>query len=322
MNRKEFMSTISSVINDWKSTDFSFSQKDYVPGLDDANLTYGCGQEKKGIELNSCVLFVDIRNSVQLIKDKQDRTMGRLYSVFTHCMLLAARQEGGLVRNIIGDRVMIVFPQDHCCTKAVNCAITINHIATLIDKKIDNLEFKCGIGIDYGRMRVMKVGLVTKGAENDDNKGLVWVGYPANFASRLTDCANKEFTDIVYQVDAKFYYFNPLGSQSLIAPQPSGWIQQIKTLTAEELASSLDVTVVGYKTALTALKCLEPKSIKRIEKKYTYKPILVSEKVFDGYKRENPNANSIQNNWWHIQEREIRDIDFNVWGADLHWVLD
>lgn len=50
----------------------------------------------------------------------------------------------------------------------------------------------------------MKVGIVTKGAENDDNKGLVWVGYPANFASRLTDCANKEFTDIKYQVDATF----------------------------------------------------------------------------------------------------------------------
>ena len=140
MDRKEFMNTITNVINDWKNTDFSFLQKDYVPGLDDANLTYGCGQEKKGIELNSCVLFVDIRNSVQLIKDKQDRTMGRLYSVFTHCMLLAARQEGGLVRNIIGDRVMIVFPQDHCYTKAVNCAITINHIAQLINKKIDNLD--------------------------------------------------------------------------------------------------------------------------------------------------------------------------------------
>lgn len=108
------------------------------------------------------MLFVDIRNSVQLTKDKQDRTMGRLYSVFAHCVLLAAQEEGGFVRNIIGDRVMIVFPPEKCYTKAVHCAITINHIAMLIDKKIDNLEFKCGIGIDYGRMRVMKVGIVKK----------------------------------------------------------------------------------------------------------------------------------------------------------------
>lgn len=165
MSKKDFMTSIESVINDWKSTSFNFFPQQYVPGLDDSNLTYGNGQEKKGIEINTCVLFVDIRNSVQLTKDKQDRTMGRLYSVFAHCVLLAAQEEGGFVRNIIGDRVMIVFPPDKCYTKAVHCAITINHIAMLIDKKIDNLEFKCGIGVDYGRMRVMKVGIVKKGDE-------------------------------------------------------------------------------------------------------------------------------------------------------------
>lgn len=47
MNRKDFMASIDRVINDWNSTSFSFSQKDYVPGLDDSNLTYGDGQEKK-----------------------------------------------------------------------------------------------------------------------------------------------------------------------------------------------------------------------------------------------------------------------------------
>ena len=124
MSRKDFMTSIESVINDWKSTSFNFFPQQYVPGLDDSSLTYGNGQEKKGIEINTCVLFVDIRNSVQLTKDKQDRTMGRLYSVFAHCVLLAAQEEGGFVRNIIGDRVMIVFPPDKCYTKAVHCAIT------------------------------------------------------------------------------------------------------------------------------------------------------------------------------------------------------
>lgn len=322
MDRKEFMNVINGVIDDWKNTGFSFSQKDNVPGIDDANLTYGCGQEKKGIELNSCVLFVDIRNSVQLVKDKQDRTMGRLYSVFTHCMLLAAQQEGGFVRNIIGDRVMIVFPQERCFTKAVNCAITINHIAMLIDKKIDNLEFKCGIGIDYGRMRVMKVGLVTRGAENDDNKGLVWVGYPANFASRLTDCANKEFTDIVYLVEAQYYHYNYWGANSMIDPRPSGWYWGTREFSAEELMSSLEVKGNVTGTAFASGKCINPRSIKRVEKKYRYKPILVSEKVLNGYKQENPNAKSIQKDWWQKQERKIKDIDSEVWGADLHWAFN
>ena len=215
----------------------------------------------------------------------------------------------------------IVFPQDHCYTKAVNCAITINHIAILINKKIDNLDFKCGIGIDYGRMRVMKVGVVTKGAENDDNKGLVWVGYPANFASRLTDCANKEFTDIMYQVDAKFYHYNLWGDNTLFGFKPSGWYRETQKLTAEELAQSLVVKTVGYGSALTVSKCIDPVSIKQIKEKYKYDAILVSDAVYKGFKAENPKNKSILENWWKVQKRSIRDIEFDVWGTDLHWIF-
>lgn len=319
MNKKDFMASIDRVINDWNSTSFSFSQKDYVPGLDDSNLTYGNGQEKKGVEINTCVLFVDIRNSVQLTKDKQDRTMGRLYSVFTQCMLLAAQEEGGFVRNIIGDRVMIVFPPDQCYTKAVNCAITINHIATHINRKIDNLDFKCGIGVDYGRMRVMKVGVVKKGAENDDNKGLVWIGYPANFASRLTDCANKEFVDIVYKVDAKFYHHNYWGKNPFLDTRASGYYRNTKEFTADELAKSLSVRQLGMSNALYSNEFTEVQSIERVEKKFSYPSILVSEAVFNGYKKENPNANDIINEWWTEQVRKICDIDFKIFGTDLTW---
>lgn len=320
MNKKDFMASIDRVINDWNSTSFSFSQKDYVPGLDDPNLTYGNGQEKKGVEINTCVLFVDIRNSVQLTKDKQDRTMGRLYSVFTQCMLLAAQEEGGFVRNIIGDRVMIVFPPNQCYTKAVKCAITINHIATHINRKIDNLDFKCGIGVDYGRMRVMKVGVVKKGAENDDNKGLVWIGCPANFASRLTDCANKEFNDVVYRIDAYFYHHNYFGVNPFLDTRASGYYRETKDFTAEELAESLSVQQRGVNT-IVSNKFTSPISIQPISNKFTYSPILMSEAVFNGYKKENPNAKDIINGWWTEQVRKIRDIDFKIFGANLTWNL-
>lgn len=79
MSRKDFFKNIESVIDDWKDTSFTFIVKNDVPGLDDTSLTYGNGEEKKGIEINTCVLFVDIRNSVQLTKDKQVRTMGKIY---------------------------------------------------------------------------------------------------------------------------------------------------------------------------------------------------------------------------------------------------
>lgn len=317
MARKDFFNNIDSVIDDWKNTSFTFSFKDYVPGLDDNNLTYGNGDEKKGVEINTCVLFVDIRNSVQLTKDKQVRTMGKIYSVFTHCVLLAAQYEGGFVRNIIGDRVMVVFPPEDCFKKAVYCAITINHIAYLINKKFDNFEFKCGIGVDYGKLSVMKVGIQKKGAENDDNKGLVWVGYPANFASRLTDCANKEFTDIYYKVDGEFYEHNLLTGSYW--GRTSGYFRKTKRFTESELASELKVS--QYSQSIEISSCRKIYSLDKVEEKYTYKSILISDKVYQEYSKTVPDANDIRNGWWKKQTREIRDIEYDVLGADLTWTL-
>lgn len=318
MTRKDFFNRITDIIKDWKDSAFSFLPKNHVPGLDDNNLTYGNGQAKKGVDINTCVLFVDIRNSVQLTKEKQVKTMGKIYSVFTQCMLLAAQQEGGYVRNIIGDRVMIVFPPDNCYTNAVNCAITINHIAKIIGKQFNGIEFKCGIGIDYGKMSVMKVGIEKKGAENDDNKGLIWVGYPANFASRLTDCANKEFTYIRYYVDAEFYeyhYFN----NPLLGGKPNGWHRSKKIFTAEELASSLQPSQYGG--FLTTSLCKNVRTIERREVKYKYSPILISETVYLGLAKEKPNRPSIKNKQWRKENRGIPDLEFSVWGADLTWDL-
>ena len=75
MARKEFFNNITSVINDWKNTSFTFNPQKNVPGLDDKNLTYGNGEEKKGVEIETCVLFVDIRNSVQLTKEKHTKLL-------------------------------------------------------------------------------------------------------------------------------------------------------------------------------------------------------------------------------------------------------
>lgn len=192
MNIKDKLSEIKRDIKDVKELGFSYTSTKKVPSRQDTDLTFEKGKDKKGKEIETCVLFVDIRNSVQLNKRHSPDTMGKIYTAFTKSMLKIAQYHSGEVRNIIGDRVMIVFPTENCTENAVECAISINHISEIMNKVFSDVEFRCGIGIDYGKMRVIKVGIIRQGDNNVENKNLVWVGKPANIASRLTDIANKE----------------------------------------------------------------------------------------------------------------------------------
>lgn len=313
MSKKSFFETIDKMIEDWRTTSFTFYQKDYVPGVDpDKNLNYGDGENKKGVELNTCVLFVDIRNSVALTKEHQIRTMAKIYSVFTHCVLLAAQEEGGFVRNIIGDRVMIVFPPDGCYTKAVDCAMTIYQVALHINEKFSNIDFKCGIGIDYGKINVMKVGIKKKGVENDDNKGLVWIGYPANYASRLCDNANKTITDEYYHIEGEGVTFSLLGGPAIQPPK-----KKVRDYSKEDFLKAVHL----YDGALRLSMFARIDSFEAKSRSFEFEPILMSKQVYDGFAKDNPNRKSVKEGYWEVQEHSIRDIDFVIYGGRVTWDL-
>lgn len=168
-----------------------FVDTNKVPTVDD--LTFQRNSERKGAKLNTCVLFVDIRDSVQKNKDHRAQTLAKMYSCFVCGVLRISKHYNGHVRNIIGDRVMVVFDEDDCSNNAIECAGSIMCFCKdKMGKSLPNDTFKCGIGIHYGEMNVIKVGLTTLSPENSDYKNLVWIGEPANLASRLTDMAGKE----------------------------------------------------------------------------------------------------------------------------------
>lgn len=307
-NVQDLLSQVSADVDDIIQKDFTFIHVTEVPQVDDPGLTYESGKDKKGEEIDTCVLFVDIRNSVALNNESKTKTMGRIYTAFTKSVISAADKCGGQVRNIIGDRVMVVFPEADCYQNAVECAITINHIAQkIIDKKLQGHDFSCGIGVDFGRMRCIKVGKIKRGASNPDYKSLVWIGRPANMASRLCDNANKDVQMF------KVVYRKLLPKMGLVAPMSIlggnlEYRQITKVMTAEELTEL--VSTIGWSSIITISKQGKP------EKR---KPILVSKEVYDGYRKTCPDANSIKNKWWEVDERHIRNVDFKVYGADLHW---
>lgn len=301
------------MINDVRVKGFSYSTSLNVPSLSDCDLTYESGDAKKGKCIKTCVLFVDIRNSVELTRKHNSETMGRIYTAFTKGVLNAAREYNGYVRNIIGDRVMVVFPVRNCFVNAVNCAITINHISQMINEVFTSVDFHCGIGIDYGEMRVIKVGIERRGNENAENKGLVWVGKPANLASRLTDFAGKTIEDEFYNVTGEFYHCGSLGLPTFLSQPRKGWIKESRKLTAEQLANKLYYS----STNSLSISIHNISSFDKNTEQYKYSPILISDKVYSEYIKQNPQ----ESKHWKQETRGVKDISYKVWGANLHWRL-
>lgn len=169
-----------------------FQDTEHVPNVEVGSLTFPADNDRKGLNITTCVLFVDIRQSVKMNDEHHLDTLAKIYSSFIYSVLDIANNCGGYIRNIIGDRIMVVFDSKNCCINAVKCAAMIMSIAKdVISKMISSGSFDCGIGIHYGMMHVIKVGLEKHGMENNANKNLVWLGEPANLASRLTDIAGK-----------------------------------------------------------------------------------------------------------------------------------
>lgn len=302
---KTILSEIENEVIDVKNRDFTYLETRIVPNRNDASLTYESGKDKKGKVIETCVLFVDMRNSVALTQRHHRLTMGKIYTAFTKAVLKLAKYHGGHTRNIIGDRVMIVFPTDNCFVNAIDCAISINHISSKVIDKQFNVDFKCGIGIDYGKLHVIKVGIQRNGNENGENKGLVWVGHPANLASRLTDVANKTVEEKYFNV--KWYPINP--------KHVNPFLQNI-----------FNIQQTSYHSLNEPLF-----SDKVVEKKMTSDEftnliycddngkISLSENVFKGYKKERPNSKDIKNNWWKEQKFPIKNINTKVYDSNLTW---
>lgn len=297
MSYSELIKKLKVVIEDVYTTDVEFTPIREVPNVNSTTgLTFESGDVKRGRTIKTCVLYVDIRDSVKLNEEKQVKTMGRIYTAFTKAVLIAAREEGGCVRNIIGDRVMVVFPEKDCFTHAVHCAFLINNIAILINNTFPTVPFKCGVGIDYGTMSVLKVGIDVRDDENQECKNLVWVGYPANYASRLTDFANKKVTE-QYRVTGI-----QLGNRCVT--------QQI--YSKDSLLSTLhqcgDAMMLLFYQTVSKFEPLE----------HTFPSILVSEAVYNGYAK-NPEDDSISKGRWEKQDYPIKDIKFPVYGTSAFW---
>lgn len=280
----------------------------YVPNFDDSNLTFeNFDTKKKKVKtIETCVLYIDIRKSTKLNLQHYPYTMAKLYSSFVRSMIKAAEYYNGKVRNIVGDRVMVVYDSDNCYTNAVNTAILMNTISQkIINKRFKNNAFTCGIGIDYGKMMVTKCGTIKQGSENANYKSLVWLGKPANIASKLTDSANKEATK--YSKD---------GLQvGLHYPLTDVWNWSFKT--PKEFVDNLKLTytpVMEYKDQYFSSCYALSKTFSNWD---STPPILITESVYNGFKSANPDDKTITDKMWKTKSRKIQDYSGKLYGGDI-----
>ncbi|MBL7799840.1 MAG: adenylate/guanylate cyclase domain-containing protein [Chitinophagales bacterium] len=305
----ELLNQINEDVKNIFQYDIETTNAYVVPNRHDQGLTFPIGNIKKGKLIETCILFIDIRSSTQISKSlrKDKIKLGKIYSSFIHAMTSIA-DEYGYVRNIVGDRVMIVFEPNDCFVNAVNCAALMNTVSSRIIQKYSGLEnFKVGIGIDYGEMLVLKTGIQKKFKEQSEYKGLVWVGDTANIASKLTDFAGKEYNSPLYNVTYEYTGFQKIfkgyknipntsfGLPSLLAPKLEEDYEykfekatSTSSLNADDFNKKVEF---GNEIKYDGKKVID---IKREARNGTASPILMSKKVYDEFKKADPKSQHLQ----------------------------
>lgn len=256
--------------------------------------------------IETCVLYIDIRRSTELSITHKPATVAKLYSAFVRAMTKCARHYGGHVRGIIGDRVMVIFDCDDCYGKAVRCAVLMNATARyVIDQFFERGQVKCGIGIDAGKMLVTKTGFIRRGVEQHSYRSLVWLGRPANVASKLTDIANKSAEGLTVDV-VHVGYQKPY---SVEWHWQKEWPHQFVKNIGHTALAQLTHSYPNYRAHFMSSEYLETKA--------ATPPILMTEVVWSGFKAAHPTDKIALNDWFKPIDVEVPGYNRTVIGGDV-----
>jgi len=280
---KEFLQSIVDSVRSIFSYNIETTNTYNVPARDDAGLTFSRDQIKRGKLIKTCVLFIDIRNSTKMSRDlAHDKIkLGKIYSAFIHAMTTIADRHG-YVRNIIGDRIMVVFEPNNCFEEAMSCASTMITIAQKVLAKYSGLtEFLVGIGVDFGEALILKTGLAKKHEDRSEYKSLVWIGDVANIASKLTDLANKKYTSHSYNITYKqlrLTFAPPVLGQGLRRiPVNRDVTETLSQSDFDEHIQINNIDDIKYNIHKVI-------AIKKSARKISDSPILISGHVYEGIK--------------------------------------
>jgi hypothetical protein len=303
--RAEIDAEVSTIL----APDFKISVTNTVgvPHSADPSITFpNLDTKYQGTKLlETTVLYVDMRRSTQLSFQHRRETVAKLYTAFVRAMTRAANYYGGEVRGIIGDRVMVIFDQANCFGKAFDTAIVINSVCKyIINTRFAHDEVEFGVGIDYGRMMATKTGIRRHGAAQQSYRSLVWLGRPANVASKLTDNANKpeETMDLVV-VNVRYDYgAGPVWKDEW----PHEFVKQFTYNPLNGLHTHWNPAFREFRY-----------TTKKFTNRQKTPPILMTEAVYRGLRSERPSQTSIAKGWLKSTDLKIPEYPGTIYGCDL-----
>jgi adenylate cyclase len=284
-----------------------------VPHSDAAAITFpNLDQKTQGTKfIETAVLYVDMRRSTALSMKHRRHTVAKLYSAFVRAITRCADGLGGEVRGIIGDRVMVLFNEADCYTNAVDTAILINSVCQyVLNKYFVHNEVTFGIGIDHGTMLATKTGIRRHGSAQQSYRSLVWLGRPANIASKLTDNANKPAENIVLDKVRVTYRDGLFGGLRYADQYANEFLKQFRF-------NVLTNTWVHQDPSYVTFQMIEESCTLKIKTP----PILMSKQIYDGFRAARPDSPCLLNGWFEKIVAKIPEYTGEVYGGDVIYTI-
>ena len=304
MELPDFIKTLEKEVEKILSPEFQTEMRriDHVPALKQI-LKSDEGEHEDRFtvrRIRTTVLYIDVRRSIQPGFKDQAHHKSKVYFTFLRLIVRAAEYFGGKVCSVVGDRVMVLFDEKNCFTKAINTAFLLNTVAQrLLEPSFPHRSIRCGIGIDYGRIMMSKVQVAGWQDGDEPFNSLVWLGKPTNRASKLTEAANRSLkTGEGVEKVGRYYHELKEWSWKLV----------------DEYGSVFSLLGPKPPSMVTGPSCRLRRSPE--EKTRDVEPILVTGRVYHGLQEEHPDDVSLKRLWWSKKSIHVPDYRGEIYGVD------
>ena len=201
-----FADNLENKVKDLLEGNYEREDLEYVPNINNVST------KKKYVNTCLCAMFIDLRNSSDLLINKWKQTSAKVHKAYLQGVVDVVKENGGKIRSFQGDGVLSFWPayKKSQISDAVKCAMNLKWALRAKCKKYfdEYLDIDFGIGINWDDAFVIRAGDTDK----PDNNDLVFITKAVNKAVRLSDIGkvpyNIGITESVYSnlLEDKIYH--------------------------------------------------------------------------------------------------------------------